>query len=118
MQANVTANPHDSAPDPSNDPGSETVRGASTDAAAAAGACRLHACKSRAPVKIVAVDGDDAISHRLAASGLWVGAEIERITAAPFGDPMLFRVHGYRLALRRSEAERVQVVSVDAAGAR
>lgn len=60
---------------------------------------------------VAAVLGDDAIAQRLLACGLWPGAEIERIGEAPFGDPLLFRVHGYRLALRLSEAARVQVVA-------
>lgn len=79
--------------------------------------CRLDAVAAGVAVVVVAVDGDDAISERLAASGLWAGAVLEHITSAPFGDPMLFRVHGYRLALRRSEAQRVRVVSSAAIGA-
>ncbi|MCB9887712.1 MAG: ferrous iron transport protein A [Planctomycetes bacterium] len=53
--------------------------------------------------------GGDALAARLDACGLWPGAPIELLAAAPFGDPLLFSVHGYRLALRRSEAERVCV---------
>lgn len=64
--------------------------------------------------QIVAIDGDDAIAQRLLACGLWAGATIERLTQAPFGDPLLFRVHGFRLALRTSEAARVQVVEAAA----
>ncbi len=56
------------------------------------------------------IEGDDAVAQRLVASGLWVGAVVERIAHAPFGDPLLFRVHGFRLALRLSEAARVLVV--------
>ncbi|MFT4839650.1 MAG: glucan 1,3-beta-glucosidase [Planctomycetota bacterium] len=94
-----------------------TSSAASSSAATSSGqgsACgerRLDAVASGGAFEIVAVDGDDAISERLAASGLWVGAVLEHITSAPFGDPMLFRVHGYRLALRRSEAQRVRVVA-------
>lgn len=58
---------------------------------------------------VIAVRGSDALARRLAGCGLWPGASVERIGAAPFGDPLLFRVHGYRLALRRDEAARVQV---------
>ena len=59
---------------------------------------------------VVAVDGEDAIAKRLASAGLWAGVQVERIGRAPFGDPLLFRLHGYRLALRRDEAARVRVV--------
>ena len=63
------------------------------------------------PVRVVAVEGADALRDRLEAAGLWPGAVVERIAAAPFGGPLLFRVQGYRLALRRSEAARVQVTA-------
>jgi ferrous iron transport protein A len=60
-------------------------------------------------LEVVEVLGDDPLALRLAAAGLWPGVMVERICRAPFGDPLLFRLHGYRLALRRSEAERVLV---------
>jgi len=63
---------------------------------------------------VVAIDGADAIAERLADSGLWTGALIERLARAPFGDPLLFRLHGFRLALRASEADRVRVVEAGA----
>lgn len=69
---------------------------------------RLDRANGR-PVQVLGVDGDDALSERLTAAGVWPGAVVERIIDAPFGDPMLFRVQGYRLALRRSEAARVRV---------
>ena len=65
-----------------------------------------------APVRVVAIDGDDALSERLASAGLWPGVVIERLASAPFGGPMLFRVQGYRLALRRSEAARVRIATL------
>ena len=72
----------------------------------------LHTVAAGQEYEVVAVAGEDALSERLAASGLWRGAVIERLASAPFGDPVLFRLHGYRLALRRSEAERVTVTAV------
>lgn len=65
-----------------------------------------------APVRVVAIEGDDALSERLASAGLWPGVVIERLASAPFGGPMLFRVQGYRLALRRSEAARVRIATL------
>jgi ferrous iron transport protein A len=69
-------------------------------------------CRSRrhCRYRVVEVTGDDALAQRLAAFGLWAGAMIERLGQAPFGDPLLFRLHGYRLALRANEAARVTVV--------
>lgn len=69
-------------------------------------------CQSRrhGRYRVIAVAGDDALARRLAAFGVWAGAMIERLGQAPFGDPLLFRLHGYRLALRAKEAARVTVV--------
>ena len=74
----------------------------------------LHDLPRGRTATIVGIDGDDGLAHRLQASGLWCGAAIERLAAAPFGDPLLFRVHGFRLALRRSEAARVRVQEANA----
>lgn len=59
------------------------------------------------------VAGDDALALRLRASGLWGGTLVEMVCRAPFGGPLLFKLHGFRLALRRNEAERVQVTVVE-----
>ncbi len=61
------------------------------------------------PFTVVGVAGGDELAARLQAAGLWEGAVVELIQRAPFGDPLLFRVHGYRLALRVVEAARVLV---------
>jgi len=58
---------------------------------------------------VVGVDGDDALAQRLDAAGVWPGVRVQKIGKAPFGDPLLFRLHGYRLALRRAEAARIRV---------
>lgn len=80
-------------------------------------ATRLDSAPRGDLLRVVAVDGDDAISDRLATCGLWAGVELECLARAPFGGPMLFRIHGYRLALRRSEAARVVVQSQSDSGA-
>ena len=64
---------------------------------------------ARRAAVVVALQGDDLLVQRLTACGLWPGAQVERIGKAPFGDPLLFRLHGYRLALRSSEAKIVLV---------
>jgi Fe2+ transport system protein FeoA len=58
---------------------------------------------------VIEIVGDDELSQRLASAGLWPEVRIESLGRAPFGDPLLFRLHGYRLALRRAEAQRVRV---------
>lgn len=60
-------------------------------------------------VVVTGVLGDDPLADRLRASGLWDGSVVEMLGQAPFGDPILFRLHGFRLALRRSEAQRIRV---------
>jgi ferrous iron transport protein A len=62
-------------------------------------------------VRVVAIEGQDALARRLGDHGLWPGALVELVTTAPGGDPLLFRLHGFRLALRRDEAQRVLVAA-------
>lgn len=59
--------------------------------------------------RIIGIDGDDAISVRLMEMGLTEGEEIELVGFAPLGDPIEFRVRGYRVSLRTAEARRVQI---------
>jgi ferrous iron transport protein A len=58
---------------------------------------------------ILDVTGDDAVSVRLMEMGLTEGADIELIGFAPLGDPVEFRIRGYRLSLRKAEASRVTI---------
>jgi ferrous iron transport protein A len=58
---------------------------------------------------IVDVDGDDGIAARLMEMGLTEGEEIEVQGFAPLGDPIEFRVRGYRISLRASEARRIRI---------
>ena len=62
--------------------------------------------------RVVAVVGEDGPSQRLRDLGFWPGVEIEVILRAPFGDPTVYRLQGYRIALRRDEAARVEVEGV------
>lgn len=59
--------------------------------------------------RIVDVIGEDAIAVRLMEMGLIEGESISLVGAAPLGDPLEFSVRGYRISLRRAEADRVQV---------
>jgi ferrous iron transport protein A len=72
----------------------------------------LSAIARGARAVVVGVLGDDSLAERLRASGLWPGAPVEALARAPFGGPLLVRVHGFRLALRREEAARVEVAEV------
>ena len=59
--------------------------------------------------RVVAVEGDDAVSCRLMEMGLTPGVELAVIGAAPLGDPIELELRGYRLSVRRTEASRVAV---------
>lgn len=50
---------------------------------------------------------------RLLEMGLTRGTLVEIIRFAPFGDPIEIAVRGYRLSLRRSEAEAVSVTRTE-----
>lgn len=60
-------------------------------------------------VRVVAVDGGDAIARRLDDLGLRAGVTVEVLRRAPLGDPTVFELHGYQLCLRQSESGRVRV---------
>lgn len=62
---------------------------------------------------IVAVeDASSEVSRRLLEMGFLEGAPVEVMHVAPFGkDPIAVKVRGALIALRRSEANRVRIVS-------
>jgi ferrous iron transport protein A len=55
------------------------------------------------------VSGKGAVRRRLLDMGLTRSAEIEMIKTAPLGDPIEYRVRGYNLSLRKSEARMIEV---------
>jgi len=54
-------------------------------------------------------DGAGNVRRRLLEMGLIKGASVELVRFAPLGDPIEVKVQGYRLSLRRHEAESVLV---------
>jgi len=70
----------------------------------------------RRPARVVAIlrEGHDDIGDRLLEIGFEEGAVVELIHRGPLGgDPLAFRLGRTRVALRRSLAERVLVVTED-----
>jgi Fe2+ transport system protein FeoA len=61
--------------------------------------------------RVKSVAGDSAITRRLLEMGVVPGADVSVVKTAPFGDPIEVRVRGYNLAMRRNEAETIEVVS-------
>ena len=54
--------------------------------------------------------GATSVRQRLLEMGLTKGTDVELIRFAPMGDPIEISVRGYRLSLRRVEAESVIVL--------
>ena len=61
--------------------------------------------------KVIAVKGNNAITKRLMEMGVVPGVSLRVIKSAPFGDPLEVRVLGYHLAMRKTEAETIEVDS-------
>ena len=59
--------------------------------------------------RVVAVNGTGRISRRLMEMGIIPGVLLEVLKTAPFGDPIEIRLRGYNLAMRRNEAEAIEV---------
>ena len=69
----------------------------------------LDQLPKRTPGRILLVGGADGITLRLLEMGLTEGEQITLIGRAPLGDPLEFLIRGYRLSIRSSEAQRIQV---------
>jgi Fe2+ transport system protein FeoA len=59
--------------------------------------------------KVVNVTQAGLISQRLMEMGVTPGVQMRYVGAAPLGDPLEYELRGYRLCMRRSEAEQIQV---------
>lgn len=78
---------------------------------------RLSELRNGERAYIHRLDAPAALRSRLQELGLIVGEQAERLYAAPAGSPIVFRVMGQRVSLRRDEAECVVAgVSADTAG--
>ena len=60
--------------------------------------------------RVASVEANDAHGLRLMEMGVVPGVPLRVVKAAPLGDPIQICVHGYHLALRRSEARSIRVV--------
>lgn len=58
---------------------------------------------------IVHVGGISALRRRFAEMGIVAGEVIRAERIAPLGDPVAYRIKGYRLSLRREEAAQIEV---------
>ena len=66
-----------------------------------------------APARVLAVGGSGPVARRLMEMGVVPGAPVSVVKTAPLGDPLEVRVRSYHLALRRTEAQTITVVTSD-----
>jgi ferrous iron transport protein A len=59
--------------------------------------------------RVHAVAAAPPLATRLADLGFCPGTEVRVIRRAPLGDPVLYELRGYQIALRRPEASLVRV---------
>ncbi len=59
--------------------------------------------------RITAVNGEGGITRRLMEMGVRPGISVRLVKTGPFGDPIEIRVLGYSLAIRRNEADAIEV---------
>ena len=61
---------------------------------------------------VLSVRGENMITRRLMEMGVIPGVAVRMVKSAPFGDPLEINVRGYSLALRRNEAQSVELEQV------
>jgi ferrous iron transport protein A len=59
--------------------------------------------------RVISVNGTGRVTRRLMEMGVVPGVEVRIVKTAPFGDPIEVRVRGYSLAMRRTEADAIEV---------
>jgi ferrous iron transport protein A len=59
--------------------------------------------------RVTRVNGTNRVSKRLMEMGVVPGVALKVVKAAPFGDPIEVRLRGYSLAMRKNEADAIEV---------
>ncbi len=72
----------------------------------------LRELKIGSSAKITVVGGEGALRQHFLDMGVIPGAKLTAVKLAPMGDPMEIEIHGYRLTLRLSEAEQIQIEEI------
>lgn len=74
---------------------------------------RLSELATGQKAKVVKILGHGAFRKRLMEMGFVKGQEVEVLLHAPLKDPIKYRILGYEVSLRRSEADLIEVVIED-----
>lgn len=59
--------------------------------------------------RVTKINGNTAVTKRLMEMGIVPGVSVKVVKSAPFGGPLQVFVRGYNLAMRKSEAEVIEV---------
>lgn len=59
--------------------------------------------------RVTKINGNNAVTKRLMEMGVVPGVSVKIVKSAPFGDPIQILVRGYNLAMRKSEADVIEV---------
>jgi len=62
--------------------------------------------------KIIKIDVDKYVKTRLEIIGLTEGVTVKLVRRAPLGDPIEINLRGFYLAIRNSDADKIQVESL------
>lgn len=65
--------------------------------------------------RVAAIAAEEPLATRLADLGFCPGTPVQVVRRAPLGDPTLYELRGYRIALRQGEARLIRVVPDGAA---
>ena len=58
---------------------------------------------------VTSVNGNDEITRRLIEFGFIKGTTVKKIMVVPFRDPTFYELRGTQIALRKTEAERIEI---------
>ena len=77
---------------------------------------KLSEMKCGDVARVVNVAGEGHLRKRILDLGITRGVEVKLIRIAPLGDPVEIELRGYRLTLRKSEADVVEFEEVEGGG--
>ena len=72
---------------------------------------KLSELKTGEKASIIKINGHGGFRKRIVEMGFVKGKVVESILNAPLNDPIKYKIMGYEVSLRRSEAELIEVVS-------